>query len=152
MTPPSLKEPPLSLRINTDGDTQWVYDERVDLSSLGSPHLRRASHVEPEADGSWWADLVPVNGPRLGPFACRSAALTAERAWLEAAAWRQPQSTEVASTPPQSLTQRKTQLMRLIILAILLFVLLSFVGCLDQLVVGSTVHASRCAPATRRSP
>ena len=39
---------------------------------------RRASHVEPDADGRWWADLSPVAGPRLGPFEVRSAALDAE--------------------------------------------------------------------------
>jgi hypothetical protein len=45
--------------------------------------IRRASHVEPDDDGQWWADLSPVNGPHLGPFAKRSEALTAESSWLE---------------------------------------------------------------------
>ena len=31
--------------------------------------IRRASHVEPDEAGRWWADLSPVGGPRLGPFA-----------------------------------------------------------------------------------
>jgi hypothetical protein len=44
--------------------------------------IQRASHVEPDASGAWWADLNPVNGPRLGPFAYRSEALTAEAEWL----------------------------------------------------------------------
>ena len=151
MTPASLKEPPLSLHINSRGDIQWVYDERINLASLGSPQLRRASHVEPAADGSWWADLVPVNGPRLGPFACRSAALTAERVWLEAAAWPPLHSTGAESTPPEPLTERKTPLMRMIILAIILFLLLSFMGCLDQLVISSAADANMSASSTPRS-
>lgn len=31
---------------------------------------------------SWFADLLPVNGPVLGPFSDRHAALAAEEAWL----------------------------------------------------------------------
>ena len=46
--------------------------------------IRRASHVEPDEEGLWWADLAPMNGPTLGPFGRRSAVLAAEREWLEA--------------------------------------------------------------------
>ncbi len=52
--------------------------------SLGRPRIRRASTVEPDRDGRWHADLGPVFGPVLGPFAARSEALDAEVAWLEA--------------------------------------------------------------------
>lgn len=46
--------------------------------------VRRASHVEPTDDGTGWiADLSPVNGPTLGPFESRDAALKAEAAWIE---------------------------------------------------------------------
>jgi hypothetical protein len=45
--------------------------------------IRRASQVEPDAAGLWWADLAPVGGPMLGPFARRMQALTAEQTWLE---------------------------------------------------------------------
>lgn len=54
----------------------------VDLSTLGKPVIERGSHVEPDGAGRWFADLSPVNGPRLGPFDRRSAALFAERNWL----------------------------------------------------------------------
>jgi hypothetical protein len=56
----------------------------LDLAVFGPVVIRRASHVEPDAEGRWWADLRPVAGPVLGPVAGRSAALDAEVAWLEA--------------------------------------------------------------------
>ena len=34
------------------------------------------------SDGQWLADLTPLAGPVLGPFAARSDALTAEAAWI----------------------------------------------------------------------
>jgi hypothetical protein len=60
-----------------------VYSEEIDLAALGSPVITRASHVEPDPQGRWWADLSPVGGPTLGPFDSRSEALAAERSWLE---------------------------------------------------------------------
>jgi hypothetical protein len=60
-----------------------VYVEAIDLSTLGPLNIRRASHVEPDAEGRWWAELAPVGGPKLGPFGRRSEALTAELTWLE---------------------------------------------------------------------
>jgi len=68
----------------TNGCVCYVYDEALDLASLGQTTIRRASHVEPDEAGNWWADLAPVAGPKLGPFARRSDALTAEAAWLDA--------------------------------------------------------------------
>jgi len=44
--------------------------------------ITRASHVEPDRDGFWWADMGPVDGPVLGPFKRRSDALASERFWL----------------------------------------------------------------------
>jgi hypothetical protein len=72
------------LTVDPGGAVRCLYDEAIDLSALGSLTIARASHVEPDADGRWWADLLPVNGPTLGPFNARSLALAAERAWLEA--------------------------------------------------------------------
>ena len=62
-----------------------------DLDTLGQPHIQRASHVEPDGRGQWIADLAPVGGPKLGPFSLRSAALEAERRWLEVH-WLTPNS------------------------------------------------------------
>lgn len=73
----------MHLVVAPDGTLHAIYDERLDLRSLGPVTIRRGSHVEPDADGQWLADLAPVQGPRLGPFATRSAALLAERQWLE---------------------------------------------------------------------
>ncbi len=72
----------MQLLIQTDGAVRCIYDEAIDLSALGRVQIKRGSHVEPEEDGRWFADLSPVSGPRLGPFGCRSAALDAERLWL----------------------------------------------------------------------
>ena len=41
------------------------------LLGLGKLQITRASHVEPDLDGNWWADMGPVGGPVLGPFGTR---------------------------------------------------------------------------------
>jgi hypothetical protein len=74
----------VQLHIDPQGTLQCVYGEALDLASLGPLSIRRASQVEPDERGRWWAALAPVGGPRLGPFARRSQALDAENVWLEA--------------------------------------------------------------------
>ena len=74
----------MQLVIENSGCVRCVYGEAIDLSELGRLDIRRGSHVEPTSDGSWVADLLPVDGPQLGPFTTRSQALDAEREWLEA--------------------------------------------------------------------
>ena len=74
----------MQLVIDPAGVVRCVYDETIDLTTLGQPTISRGSHVEPDEYGQWLADLSPVNGPTLGPFPQRSQALTAERTWLEA--------------------------------------------------------------------
>ncbi len=81
----------MHLVIDARGGVRAVYSELIDLRALGRPAITRASHVEPTPDGRWTADLRPVVGPVLGPFAHRSEALEAERAWLEAN-WLTPSS------------------------------------------------------------
>jgi hypothetical protein len=74
----------MQLVIDNKGVARCLYDETIDLAALGALTITRASHVEPDAQGRWIADLSPVSGPRLGPFDRRSEALDAEREWLEA--------------------------------------------------------------------
>ena len=64
------------------GDVRCIYDEALDLRALGKLQITRASHVELDLDGNWWADMGPVEGPVLGPFGSRSEALQAEKRWL----------------------------------------------------------------------
>jgi len=73
----------MDLVISPVGDIRCIYGEAIDLHTLGTLTIRRASHVEPTPDGRWLADLTPVNGPILGPFDRRTDALTAELSWLE---------------------------------------------------------------------
>ena len=100
----------MKIIFNPSGSARTIYGEEIDLTQLGTVELRRASHVEPtteltskarawlfdkyeELDNHlasaapdkcyWWADMLPMNGPVLGPFDTRSQALVAEVAWLE---------------------------------------------------------------------
>ena len=73
----------MQLVIQPSGQVRCLYGETVDLAALGTLHVQRASHVEPDAHGRWTADLRPVDGPLLGPFMLRSEALAAEQQWLE---------------------------------------------------------------------
>lgn len=73
----------MHLLISQFGTVRCIYNEAISLQELGSVSIQRASHVEPNASGNWLADLSPVAGPVLGPFALRSEALAAEVAWLE---------------------------------------------------------------------
>jgi hypothetical protein len=66
------------------GSVRCLYGESIGLATLGRLAIERASQVEPDGEGAWWADLAPVRGPRLGPYDLRSDALAAETAWLTA--------------------------------------------------------------------
>jgi hypothetical protein len=75
----------MELVVDARGDVRCVYGEELDLREIGKLQITRASHVEPDRDGFWWADMGPVDGPVLGPYGSRSEALEAEREWLLAA-------------------------------------------------------------------
>ena len=73
------------LVVAPDGTVRYIYsdDLHAALSPLGESTIRRASHVEPdEGGGGWAADMGPVGGPVLGPFASRREALAREVEWL----------------------------------------------------------------------
>jgi hypothetical protein len=66
-----------------DGRMRFIYsDEHKDLADIGKMNLKRVSHVEPDENNQWVADLAPVGGPKLGPFTLRKDALQAEVDWL----------------------------------------------------------------------
>ena len=72
----------MELIVRRDGTSRSVYGEELDFARLGEVQIRRASRVEPDELGLWWADLSPIHGPKLGPFTLRSLALEAEVGWL----------------------------------------------------------------------
>jgi hypothetical protein len=72
----------MELLVLPDGTIRAVYAEDIDFREFGKPLIARASHVEPDDQGRWIADLTPVIGPVLGPFDLRSQALEAEQVWL----------------------------------------------------------------------
>ena len=53
----------MKLLIRPDGTVRAIYSEAIDLGVLGRPTIARASHVEPDGEGRWLADLKPVEGP-----------------------------------------------------------------------------------------
>lgn len=68
--------------IGQDGTSRFVYhDDLIPLMEQGEARTQRASHVEPSGN-QWVADMAPVQGPMLGPYATRTAALAAEVQWL----------------------------------------------------------------------
>lgn len=73
----------LEIVIGPGGTATCLYSEDLDLAALGEVQVRRASCCEPDDCGRWWADLAPVGGPKLGPFAKRSQAIAAEVRWLQ---------------------------------------------------------------------
>jgi hypothetical protein len=68
----------MELVVDAGGDVRCVYGEELDLRGFGKLQITRASHVEPDRDGFWWADMGPVDGPILVPFRNRTAALAGE--------------------------------------------------------------------------
>ena len=72
-----------NVAISPDGTVTVIYaDTLAALFAEGALEISRASHVEPNNEGQWVADLSPVNGPQLGPFPFRADALAAEVEWL----------------------------------------------------------------------
>ena len=71
------------LIIGLGGIVRMIYSELIEPHAFGEPTIERGSHVEPDQNGFWWADLTPVSGPRLGPCHMRSKAIDAEIAWLK---------------------------------------------------------------------
>ena len=73
---------PCEIVVLSHGNVRHVYTEQIGLDSLGTAQITRGSHVEPDTDGTWTADLSPVGGPCLRGYEHRSDALAAELEWL----------------------------------------------------------------------
>ncbi len=94
----------MQIVVKPGGEVRCVYDEAIDLATLGPPKIARGSHVEPDAEGQWWADLGPVGGPKLGPYGLRTEALESELNWLNAN-WLDHASPETSHVLPPCVTQ-----------------------------------------------
>ena len=70
----------MQIVFGTDGSARCLYGEELDLERIGTLTISRASHVEPDESGRWFASII--DGPTLGPFVRRSDALQAEADWL----------------------------------------------------------------------
>jgi hypothetical protein len=82
MLPLEVRDTDMQVRIK-NGKVRFVYNDALSgLMQMGASKVARASHVEPNVDGKWEADLSPVGGPVLGPYDKRKTALDAEVAWL----------------------------------------------------------------------
>jgi hypothetical protein len=73
------------INVMPDGTIKFVYnDDLRGLMTEGKATTKRVSHVEPDDDGKWVADMSPIRpNVMLGPFETRWEALDAERKWLE---------------------------------------------------------------------
>lgn len=79
----SVPEAELLIVVSATGDLQFIHDDALaPLFAEGEVSIERASHVEPDAMGRWFADLSPVGGPLLSGYALRGEALQAEADWL----------------------------------------------------------------------
>ena len=87
----------MTIIIDSAGQMHCLYTEAIDLRAMGTLCVARASQIEPDEQGHWWADLSLVAGPILGPFGLRSEALAAEREWLDTHL-----ASLTATTPPIS--------------------------------------------------
>jgi len=70
------------INVTPDGTIKFIYaDDLRGLMAEGKATTRRVSHVEPNQEGRWTAQIV--DGPLLGPFDTRQEALNAEVKWLK---------------------------------------------------------------------
>ena len=72
----------MQIIIRPNGVFIGIYNDEFEYGELGRPRIRRVSHVEPDDTGHWFADLSPVDGPKLGPFNKRNEAVDAELEFL----------------------------------------------------------------------
>lgn len=78
-----MKKHQVSIRPN--GTVEFIYHDSMlpYMDNFSHRKITRVSHVEPNEDGMWVADMSPVNGPHSPPFTTREEALQWESEWLE---------------------------------------------------------------------
>jgi len=74
-----------TITIRKDATIEFIYDDDLKcfIDTNTGTKIFRASHVEPDENGKWFADLGPVKGPKLTGFNTRAEALNAEVKWLQ---------------------------------------------------------------------
>ena len=58
----------MQIIIEPDGTARCIYRKKSTWQRSAAPTITRASHVEPDQQGRWLADMSPVGGAVLGPF------------------------------------------------------------------------------------
>ena len=48
----------MELVVDAGGCVRCIYGEELDLREIGRLTITRASHVEPDTEGYWWAELA----------------------------------------------------------------------------------------------
>jgi len=66
-----------------DGNVECLYTEEIDLPSVGTLKISRASKVEFDDYSQGWMVTILKTGETLGPYRSRKAALAEEVAFLE---------------------------------------------------------------------
>ena len=76
---------PFSLSVSPEGVATFIYtDALAPLLKEGKATIQRASYVEPDDKGQWWATMKPFGEEVvLGPFTTRQEALDEEERYLE---------------------------------------------------------------------
>lgn len=99
----------MQLVIDPSGVVHTLYDETIDLTTLGSIAIRRASFVEPDASGHW----TPIWHRWLAP--CCPASIDAVMHWQRnSAGWKSIGCAEPMTRMRSSLHQPRRRLLRLI--------------------------------------
>ena len=80
-----MAEQTFLIHTDAEGNLQFLYDDALKfLEQHGDVQIIRASDVDPDAQGNWWADLSKSGvDVKLGPFVTRREALQAERNYLD---------------------------------------------------------------------
>lgn len=77
-----MEKPAMTIDFDTDGVGHCLYGESIDLQSLGSLHMQRASHIEFNETTQQWEVLPPDGGIPMFSHPSRSQCLAWEHEHL----------------------------------------------------------------------